>query len=309
MKKRILFFGFASIAIFTALQLSAQVSITTDNSAPDGNAMLDVKSSAKGILVPRMTNVQISTITSPATGLVVYCTDCNNGVGCLNVYEGGGWHCMGAMPIFVTTCGIQRVYYPVFAAGYVWLDRNMGAGRVAASSTDYQAYGELYQWGRKSDGHQCITWTSSTSGTPQNGTTTTQCTGGTCANALFVYSNADWNSTTNNLLWRLPPKGDNDPCPSGYRVPSIAELETLRLSFSTNNAAGAFGSPVKLTMPSGRNYFDGNLYGSVGSQGSYWSTTIYDANNVYQLMFASSSGSTTNWFFKATGYSVRCIAN
>ena len=38
--------------------------------------------------------------------------------------------------------------------GRVWLDRNLGASRVATSSTDSEAYGYLYQWGRLSDGHQ-----------------------------------------------------------------------------------------------------------------------------------------------------------
>jgi serine/threonine protein kinase len=40
------------------------------------------------------------------------------------------------------------------ATGRVWMDRNLGASRAATSSTDAQAYGDLYQWGRAADGHQ-----------------------------------------------------------------------------------------------------------------------------------------------------------
>lgn len=40
------------------------------------------------------------------------------------------------------------------ATGKVWMDRNLGASRVATSSTDTSAYGDLYQWGRGSDQHQ-----------------------------------------------------------------------------------------------------------------------------------------------------------
>ncbi|MBE8189724.1 MAG: hypothetical protein HAW58_02385 [Candidatus Thioglobus sp.] len=36
----------------------------------------------------------------------------------------------------------------------VWMDRNLGAQRVARSSTDADAFGYLYQWGRAADGHQ-----------------------------------------------------------------------------------------------------------------------------------------------------------
>lgn len=38
--------------------------------------------------------------------------------------------------------------------GHTWMDRNLGASRAATSSTDTEAYGDLYQWGRAADGHQ-----------------------------------------------------------------------------------------------------------------------------------------------------------
>lgn len=34
------------------------------------------------------------------------------------------------------------------------MDRNLGVSRIATSSTDSEAYGDLYQWGRLSDGHE-----------------------------------------------------------------------------------------------------------------------------------------------------------
>jgi trimeric autotransporter adhesin len=60
-----------------ATTLTAQVSITTDGSSPDPSSMLDVKSSNKGMLVPRVALTSInnpSPITSPAVGLLVYNT-------------------------------------------------------------------------------------------------------------------------------------------------------------------------------------------------------------------------------------------
>ncbi|MCH2043727.1 MAG: hypothetical protein MK212_06255, partial [Saprospiraceae bacterium] len=48
------------------------ISINDDNSNPDGSAMLDVKSTTKGMLVPRMTSAQRASITTPATGLLVF---------------------------------------------------------------------------------------------------------------------------------------------------------------------------------------------------------------------------------------------
>ena len=51
------------------------VGINSDGSAPAVSAMLDVSSTAKGFLAPRMTAAQKAAITSPATGLLVYQTD------------------------------------------------------------------------------------------------------------------------------------------------------------------------------------------------------------------------------------------
>jgi hypothetical protein len=46
--------------------------------------------------------------------------------------------------------------------GKTWMDRNLGATQVATSSTDAAAYGDLYQWGRGNDGHQCRTSSTTT---------------------------------------------------------------------------------------------------------------------------------------------------
>jgi hypothetical protein len=69
--------SFFFLFILAGVVSHAQVSITTDNSAPDNSAMLDIKSVTKGILAPRMTFAQRDAIASPATGLLVFCTDNN----------------------------------------------------------------------------------------------------------------------------------------------------------------------------------------------------------------------------------------
>ncbi|MCB0574842.1 MAG: hypothetical protein KDC61_09780, partial [Saprospiraceae bacterium] len=63
---------FPLLLLLTATTLSAQVSVNQDNSAPDPSAMLDVKSSDKGILIPRMNAAQRSGINNPANGLMVF---------------------------------------------------------------------------------------------------------------------------------------------------------------------------------------------------------------------------------------------
>ena len=61
------------------------VGITT----PETSAMLEVKSSSKGFLPPRLTYAQRQAISSPATGLMIYCTNC--GPGEPQFYNGTAW--------------------------------------------------------------------------------------------------------------------------------------------------------------------------------------------------------------------------
>jgi hypothetical protein len=59
-----------SVSAFTQ-----NVGVNADGSVPDNSAMLDVKSTVKGLLIPRMTQLERTAITSPATSLMVYQTD------------------------------------------------------------------------------------------------------------------------------------------------------------------------------------------------------------------------------------------
>jgi len=370
--------------------LTAQVAINTDGSTADGSAMLDVKSSAKGLLPPRMTEAQRNAISSPAAGLIIYCTDCvemqmYNGTqwvgittatatppnqapvasnvnfsGSLNVGDlltgsytysdvdsdpegsstyqwynaddGSGTNqaaISGATALTYTlqaaddtkyisfevtpvaatgaslgtavmsayqgpvTSGPPTVYNP--STGKTWVDRNLGASQVATSSTDAAAYGDLYQWGRLADGHESRT----------SGTTTTLSSTDVPGHGNFIVTSTspnDWRSPQNDNLWQGV-SGTNNPCPAGFRLPTITELEGERYYWTPQNAAGAFSSVLKLTVAGARPYNSGAV--SLNGQGYYSSSTLNNNSavnmNIYDTGTYSWSAS------RAYGLTVRCI--
>jgi hypothetical protein len=180
--------------------------------------------------------------------------------------------------------------------GKIWMDRNLGATQAATSSTDAAAYGDLYQWGRGNDGHQCRT----------SATTTTLSSTDSPGNGNFILApNApnDWRSPQNANLWQGV-NGVNNPCPSGYRIPTEPELEAERLSWSANTSVGAFASPLKLPIAGFRNGIN-NTLGNVGVYGYYCSSANSGAYSRI-LNFVANSALMAD-VGRAYGLTVRCI--
>ena len=175
------------------------------------------------------------------------------------------------------------------------MDRNLGASQVATSSTDAASYGDLYQWGRGTDGHQVRT----------SATTAPLFDTGDPANGNFITSSGDWRSSPNVNLWQGV-NGVNNPCPTGFRIPTDVEWDAERLSWgsSSQNAAGAFASPLKLPV-AGYRYSGDGLLKSVGASGRYWSSTV--SSKLASSLYFSSSSASMNNLNRAYGLSVRCL--
>lgn len=201
-------------------------------------------------------------------------------------------------PVTFTYAGSQVTYGTVLSANNrCWLDRNLGASRVATTSTDSHAYGDLFQWGRGADGHQFR----------DSPTTRILSDGDQPGHGSFVLSSSatklDWRKSSNTKLWQGA-KGVNNPCPSGYRLPTRGDWRAERRSWTTNNATGAFASPLRLPVAGYRGGGSGSLIG-VESSGRYWTGSVSGSNS-RNLGFNNSATSIRS-NFRANGYSVRCI--
>ena len=286
--------AFLCLLLFAGISLFAQVGISNNGSVPAASAMLDVNSTTRGMLPPRMTTAQRNAIASPDEGLFIYNTDQKT----LNVYNGSGWKSMTPFPDF--TCGSTMVIN--HAAGAVapvnktvkygtvtgipgeeskcWITRNLGADHQATAVNDATeaSAGWYWQYNRKQ-------------GYKHDGTTRTP--------------NTTWISGTLETSGWI---AANDPCSIelglSWRIPTDTEYYNVDNTGGWTTWTGPWSSGLMLHAAGLLNDSNGGL-SFRGSQGCYWSSNQIDGNGRY-LVFANGY-SVINHDFESYGFSVRCV--
>lgn len=168
-----------------------------------------------------------------------------------------------------------------------WLDRNLGAKRACISSVDERCFGDYYQWGRKSDGHQKVNAKVINKSEIQN-------TKSTAFINVKSKIDFDWRSTSNDNLWKGI-NSQNNVCPKGFRVPTMDELK------SEMNGKTSF---LNIPLAGYKSFCNGNLVQSK-KQGALWSSSVYEKDAYYLDVRNDSIDSSTS--SRADAFSVRCI--
>lgn len=114
----------------------------------------------------------------------------------------------------------------------------------------------------------------------------------------------------------------NDPCPTGWRMPTSEEFDKL----CDEEKVTSEWIPATQTVLSGRKFTDNNnkntvffpatgiryafagALGFVGSNGYYWSVTLNSADYGYILGFSSANTNSTGYNSRGSGFSARCVA-
>ena len=160
------------ILLFTGSIFAQSVGINENGSSPNSKAMLDVSSTTKGLLPPRMTYAQKILIASPPAGLMIWCSDCgtsgemqvNNGTIWTNLTGGPASGLPGAPTIGTATAGIWQALVPFTAPVS---DGGSAITSYTATSNPDGKTGTLTQAGSGT-----ITVTGLTGGTPYTFTVT-----------------------------------------------------------------------------------------------------------------------------------------
>ena len=217
------------------------------------------------------------------------------------------------------------IYIPLISpdTGKAWLNNNLGAEYADATNpngnlnveqqatviSDYKAYGSLFQWGRKADGHELLTRTAATdAGTvAANGTNPTNSDDPSHAQFITEPSSPyDWRVSQDDTLWASESSANN-VCPVGWRIPTEVELTAETTGAVTNpvtNNSTVLTNFLKLTTAG---FLDGSTgAGShVGSLGFYWTSDVSGSSARY--LGTNSGNADFSTGSKVLGFSVRCV--
>ena len=301
---------FLLCAVFIAASFTSIAQVGIGTTTPNGSAALDIESTTKGLLLPRLTMAQRDGINTnvKTAGLIIFCTDCSF-YGEINFFNGTNWS------------GVSKLVLPtteVNSGGGTFLtfkNHNLGADTSLNPHVPVKGLnGDYYQWGKK---------------LPD--ATVDGLTGDTTiwgdAVGTTVYTN-----------WIPNEKTIQDPCPEGYRVPSASEWqEVINSNIATRTGswngtddfglftnALHFGSeevPKLLTLPAAGYYRNNDgVLTELNSMGHYWTSSNNSNDNDEDPMSLMLSFtyvdeltedmniSTADEAFRTEGQSVRCIA-
>jgi len=124
---------FLAFILICGSPLFGQAAINTDGSIPNASSMLEIKSTTKGMLIPRMTQLQRLAIATPATSLLVFQTDVTSG---FYYYTGAAWQYLNTQWTFSGA----NIAFPLGSVGINianptrTLDVN-GTARIGANGT------------------------------------------------------------------------------------------------------------------------------------------------------------------------------
>lgn len=188
--------------------------------------------------------------------------------------------------------------------GKEWLDRNMGALQACQSLEDESCFGDYYQWGRKTNGHEKLANEMSSKKRLEKDLDT---------NGKYIVvkksSTFDWRIEQDDNLWK-DESSKNNICPKGFRIPTELEIKTETVEAKDSHKVvdnkTAYNNFLKIPSSGFRTLCLGDVVRQ-GRHGSLWTSSSYERESFYLDFNPTEAVMTTG--ARAEGLPVRCIKN
>jgi uncharacterized protein (TIGR02145 family) len=294
-----------SSCLFAFESMRAQsIGIGTIN--PHPSAELDIQSTQRGFLPPRMTYAQRNAIVNPAQGLMIYCTDCGP-KGEWQGFDGQIWVKMNG-EIASSPLPIPDTSIPSITIGsQIWSTNNLDVARYRNGDPIPQVT-DSTQWANLTTGAWC--WYN-------NDSTTYAVTYGRLYNwyavndprglapqGWHVPTDAEWNILTKYI----DPNADTTQCCSNNAGSAMKTTTGWINNGNGTNSSGFSGLPggLRIYEDSSFYYEDSSFYG-VGRGGAWWSSSAFDSTNVWYRALNLNSYLFRRYINKRNGLSVRVV--
>ena len=119
---------------FASSTFSQNVGIGTTSFTPESDALLELRSTTSGFLMPRMNLSQVSAVSGPTEGLMVYQT---NGTKGFKYYDGSTWMSFGGTDDFGSHTAEANIQLDDF-----WLSNDGGSEGIKISNDGKVGFGE-----------------------------------------------------------------------------------------------------------------------------------------------------------------------
>jgi len=271
------------------LNVKGATAINTDGSEPDESAILDLKSTNKGFLPPRMTTVERNAISSPEEGLVIYNSDFKS----LELFNGTLWK----SPIAEFVCGDQvvdadsNIYNTVKIGSQCWMAENLNVGTRIDVSIYQTNNSTIEKYCYNNDTANCTTYGGLYQWDEMMQYTTTQGVQGICPYGWHLPTTGEWTDLTDYL--------------GGY---SVAGGKMKSTSGWDNNGNGTNESGFT-GLPGGWQLGSNGSFKHLGSYGLWWNSTEFYTDALYLFLYSGDNQLGSGNTGEDYGFSVRCLKN
>ena len=259
-------------------------------------------------------------------------TAVSDGTAVISAVSGGA---SASCTVTVISCRSDAIEYVVDGVSYgkgiaigdvIWAPVNCGYKAATAESKGFP-YGKLYQWGRKYGQGYSTEYDESVPDIVEGPLDFANAVREKYSNTFFTNSSSpyDWVSPQDDELWNsgtesAPVKTKYDPCPTGWRVPTYAELDGLSNNYSswttvdgqkgryfTGDYTYLADAPQVFFPAAGHRGSNDGDAGQRGGNGNYWSSLPTITSNAHFLDFSSMNTCMNFLVSRAVGHSVRCV--